>query len=98
MSDTKPPVEAAGKPFPVIDAEECKGCGRCVDACPKKVLHFRGRYNRRGINPAEYAGTGCTGCFICFYTCPEPYAIEVHTPVKARTPQPPPAPKPATGQ
>lgn len=37
------------------------------------------KINKRGFIPAEYSGEGCTGCFICFYNCPEPYAIEVHT-------------------
>lgn len=65
---------------PVIDTEECKGCGRCVAACPQKVLRMRPRINHRGVQPAEYAGEGCVGCGICFYNCPEPYGIEVETP------------------
>lgn len=65
-------------PYPVIDENECKGCGRCVAACPKKVLKLSGRMNRRGYVSVEYAGQDCTGCAICFYNCPEPYAIEVH--------------------
>jgi len=65
-------------PCPVIDENECKGCGRCLAACPKKVLKPSGRVNRRGYVPVEYSGDGCTGCAICFYNCPEPYAIEVH--------------------
>lgn len=69
---------------PVIDAEECKGCGRCVAACPRKVLGLRTRLNRRGVNPAEYAGDGCVGCGFCFDTCPEPYAIRVETPKKQK--------------
>jgi NAD-dependent dihydropyrimidine dehydrogenase PreA subunit len=65
-------------PYPVIDEDECKGCGRCIAACPKKVLKSSGRTSRKGFVTAEYAGEGCTGCLICFYNCPEPYAIEVH--------------------
>lgn len=63
---------------PVIIVEECKGCGRCIAACPKKVLRSSGRVNRKGYVAAEYVGDGCSGCAICFYNCPEPYAIEVH--------------------
>lgn len=66
-------------PRPVIIVDECKGCGRCIAACPQKVLRAASRANRRGFVPAEYIGTGCTGCAICFYNCPEIYAIEVHT-------------------
>jgi Fe-S-cluster-containing hydrogenase component 2 len=30
-----------------------------------------------GYHPAKYSGEGCTGCGVCFYTCPEPGAITV---------------------
>jgi NAD-dependent dihydropyrimidine dehydrogenase PreA subunit len=29
-----------------------------------------------------YAGEGCIGCATCFYTCPEPHALEIHIPAK----------------
>ncbi|HOE53314.1 MAG TPA: 4Fe-4S dicluster domain-containing protein [Methanomassiliicoccales archaeon] len=66
-----------GPSRPIIDESECKGCGRCVAACPKQVLRLSGRTNRRGYNAVEYVGEGCTGCFACFYNCPEPYALQV---------------------
>jgi NAD-dependent dihydropyrimidine dehydrogenase PreA subunit len=68
------------QPRPIIDFEECKGCGRCVVACPRKVLRLREAINHRGVRPVEYTGSGCTGCGICFYNCPEPYALEVEIP------------------
>jgi NAD-dependent dihydropyrimidine dehydrogenase PreA subunit len=67
---------------PVIDAEGCKGCGRCVAACPRKVLRLRTGINHRGVQPAAYIGSGCAGCGICFYNCPEFYVIEVEIPDK----------------
>jgi len=60
-----------------MNAEECKGCGLCVAACPPKVLTLSDRLNCYGYHPAEYLGTGCTGCGICFFACPEPGAIQV---------------------
>lgn len=67
-------------PRPVIDADECKSCGRCVAACPQKCLRIADHLNRRGVKPAEYVGKGCTGCAACFYNCPEPYVITIEKP------------------
>ncbi|MFZ4396645.1 MAG: 4Fe-4S dicluster domain-containing protein [Kiritimatiellia bacterium] len=75
----------AAPPHPVIDAEECKGCRRCISACPRQVLRLRAGINHRGVQPAEYLGCGCTGCGICFYNCPEPYVIRVETPEKTKS-------------
>ena len=73
-----PDVVAAKEPYPVIFQLECKGCGRCVSACPKKRLVMRRELGERGYPSAEYVGSGCIGCGACYYTCPEPGAIEVH--------------------
>ncbi len=67
-------------PHTAIDAEVCKGCRRCIAACPQQVLRLRPTMNHCGIQPAEYIGRDCTGCGICFYNCPEPYAIRVESP------------------
>lgn len=72
-----------GGPFPVIHSLECKACGKCIAACPKKVLALGTELNARGYRFAQYTGEGCIGCANCFYVCPEPHAIEVHIPPKA---------------
>jgi len=60
-----------------VNADECKGCGLCVEACPRKVISLSERLNHYGYRTATYAGTGCNGCGICFMACPEPGAITV---------------------
>ena len=62
---------------PDIEADSCKGCGRCVAACPKKCLAISEGMNSMGVKPAVYSGDGCIGCAMCFYNCPEPYALRV---------------------
>lgn len=62
----------------VVDIEECKGCGLCVESCPPKCLELSPELSHYGVHPAHYTGRDCTGCGICFYCCPEPGAIEVY--------------------
>lgn len=61
----------------VITPDECKGCERCIIACPKHVLRMSDALNQYGLMYAFYAGDGCIGCGACFYSCPEPGAITV---------------------
>ena len=62
----------------VVNVEECKGCGLCVEACPPKVLEMAAELSHYGVHPAHYIGSACTGCGICFYACPEPGALTVY--------------------
>ena len=54
MSET----QQTGLPRPVITEDECKGCGRCVNACPKKVLRMSSKINKKGFIHAEYIRRG----------------------------------------
>lgn len=69
-------------PHPVIHALECKACGRCVAACPKKCLVPGDAINARGYRAVVYTGVDCIGCGNCFLTCPEPNCIEVIVPAR----------------
>jgi 2-oxoglutarate ferredoxin oxidoreductase subunit delta len=60
-----------------IAAHLCKGCCLCVAACPASVLVQSQFLNRQGYYAISYVGSGCTGCGVCFYVCPEPAAITV---------------------
>ena len=42
-----------------------------------RALRMSERLNHYGYHPAEYLGSGCNGCGICFFACPEPGGIRV---------------------
>ncbi len=73
------------KPYPLINALECKACERCLEACPVNALRLGEDLNDRGYRYVVYGADGCIGCGACYYTCPEPLAIEVHVPQKEKT-------------
>ena len=50
----------------------------CVDVCPPGCISLSPDLNRYGVHSAQYSGSGCTGCGICFYCCPEPGGITVY--------------------
>ncbi len=68
------------EPYPVFNQLECKACERCIISCRQGVLKMSDDINERGYRYAEYTGKGCNGCGDCYYTCPEPLAVEVHIP------------------
>ena len=56
-----------------VSAENCKGCGLCVDACPKKILFIDPQeINHKGHSPVKIAEEArCTGCGFCSTMCPD---------------------------
>ena len=60
-----------------IIAGRCKGCGFCVEFCPKQVLRQSTEINSKGYHIACVGDKGeCTGCSICDMICPD-FAISV---------------------
>lgn len=51
----------------------CKGCGLCVNACPKKILTIaKDKINKKGYSPAEMTDESkCIGCGFCYTMCPD---------------------------
>ena len=58
-----------------IEPEECKGCERCVLACPRGILEQGTHLNEMGYAYVCVTKEGCIGCGSCFYQCPEPGAV-----------------------
>ena len=55
----------------VID-DRCKGCGFCVEYCPRDVLVLSQSFNRKGYHPPEVVKLGeCVNCNLCEMICPE---------------------------
>ena len=56
-----------------FNEDNCKGCGLCVDACPKGLLQLsKVRINKKGHHPAEISDqAACVGCASCALMCPD---------------------------
>ncbi len=52
--------------------ERCKGCGFCIEYCPKDVLALSDEYNSKGYHfPVAANPDACVNCGLCELLCPE---------------------------
>ncbi len=53
--------------------DKCKGCGLCVEFCPKRIIKLsQTQINKKGYHPAELIDdTKCIGCAACATMCPD---------------------------
>jgi 2-oxoglutarate ferredoxin oxidoreductase subunit delta len=60
-----------------IIKDQCKGCGFCIQFCPKKVLEESDEINARGVHPPRVVDEDkCIICTFCTSVCPD-FAIFV---------------------
>lgn len=55
-----------------IIENRCKGCGFCMEYCPKKILVVSKDFNEKGYHyPVVEDENGCVNCKVCEDLCPE---------------------------
>jgi len=55
-----------------IIRDQCKGCGFCIEFCPKNVLEKSNELNKLGVHfPVAVRPEECVICSFCSSVCPE---------------------------
>lgn len=54
-----------------LRTEWCKGCGYCVEICPKQALSIGELANKQGYRYISLRETDCIGCGTCRLVCPD---------------------------
>ncbi len=65
-----------------IIEDRCKGCGYCIEFCPRQVLEFSTKFNIKGYHPPVVRPDkpdGCLNCHYCELLCPEFAIFSVET-------------------
>ena len=61
--------------------DRCKGCGFCIEYCPRDVLARSNDFNRKGYHfPVVVKQDECVNCNLCEMLCPDfaIYSVTVH--------------------
>ncbi len=52
--------------------DRCKGCGFCIEYCPREVLALSDKFNAKGYHPPDVVKPdACVNCGLCELICPE---------------------------
>ncbi|HHY69670.1 MAG TPA: 4Fe-4S binding protein [Bacillota bacterium] len=54
--------------------DHCKGCGLCIEVCPKGIIKVGTEINKQGYYPAvveDEAQELCISCALCARMCPD---------------------------
>ena len=64
------------RPEVTLQPQLCKGCGRCIEACPKHCISFGADINQdSGFIPVVIDYDVCNHCGLCVSACPEPHGL-----------------------
>jgi RnfABCDGE-type electron transport complex B subunit len=70
--------------LPIIDPEKCTACGKCVEACPRKIISLRPfsqpyvvacSSRDRGAYVRKICPVGCIACNICEKEVPDVFKV-----------------------
>ena len=71
---------ATPRPEVIVTEALCKGCGRCVEACPRHAIKLGTEINQvSGLMPVHIDHDVCNDCGLCISACPEPYGLGTET-------------------
>ncbi|MFH1782156.1 MAG: RnfABCDGE type electron transport complex subunit B [Candidatus Omnitrophota bacterium] len=67
-------IEMGKDDMPIVDKDKCTACGKCISACPKKIISLEGLLKKYYVKCSsrdkilvtkDACKAGCIGCKIC---------------------------------